>query len=489
MNKNSVVNYNEKINKVNTLVVGVCAVALLVLGIVTSQNMFIVPSIVLFIGAIASIIIMRKKKFEEFIGFITVLCVLFTSLYIILTGKNINRALTVLSVCVVICDSALYMRKWLVLIMGVFLNIGIIIIQLVKPMMALNDFLNSMMCIDLSILILFFLAKWGNELVKSISYEEKRNSEVSNKMQNSMNIVKENTDYLNKGINDCQSNLKALNESSKEVTLTLNEAATGISKQAESINKVNELIITVGNSVSDTYSFSVDMNDISQNTSKIVLANSEKIKNMSNQMNNINDNMIEVANTAKQLHESMDDINKFLLGINEISEQTNLLALNASIEAARAGEYGKGFAVVADEVRKLSEQSSHISDKINEVIIKVKDKTENMLSKVEAGSSATEKGQDIVTDVNENFGKVRSSFENINNYVLKELKLIENLSDIINEINMQSENIATISEEQSASTEEILAHVEEQNVKVQTIYSAVDNLKTSSDNLKNILSE
>jgi methyl-accepting chemotaxis protein len=59
----------------------------------------------------------------------------------------------------------------------------------------------------------------------------------------------------------------------------------------------------------------------------------------------------------KRLEVGMQQIERLIGVVRDVSNKTDLLALNASIEAARAGQAGKGFAVVADEVARLAEKS------------------------------------------------------------------------------------------------------------------------------------
>lgn len=64
-----------------------------------------------------------------------------------------------------------------------------------------------------------------------------------------------------------------------------------------------------------------------------------------------------IGMSMAELFKAIDEIDKMIGVVRDISTKTDLLALNASIEAARAGHAGKGFAIVAHEVARLSEKA------------------------------------------------------------------------------------------------------------------------------------
>jgi methyl-accepting chemotaxis protein len=115
------------------------------------------------------------------------------------------------------------------------------------------------------------------------------------------------------------------------------------------------------------------------------------------EMGGIHSNVGELAQTVLGLKQKIEAITQVVEVIQQIAGQTNLLALNAAIEAARAGDAGRGFAVVAEEVRKLADQTRKQSDGITATIREVNLSidstvrlTEESVTSVTAGQSATE---------------------------------------------------------------------------------------------------
>lgn len=82
----------------------------------------------------------------------------------------------------------------------------------------------------------------------------------------------------------------------------------------------------------------------------------------------INRKLSEISKVSIEYIEETDRIIQY---VNNISKQTKILGINATIEAARAGEHGKGFSVVANEVQKLADSSENFAKEITKILTKL----------------------------------------------------------------------------------------------------------------------
>jgi|GEM_PF-359299 len=158
-----------------------------------------------------------------------------------------------------------------------------------------------------------------------------------------------------------------------------------------------------------------------------------------------------------QAKDKVEDVTQESLKIKEmvsiiesVAEQTNLLALNASIEAARAGEAGRGFAVVADEIRKLAESTTDSVTRIQSVVDSLNASVTSAVSAIERATDSFQKGIDHVNDASR-------SVEASKNEVISILDGLENVGSKI--------------QEQTAATEETAATVAEINENTKTLHT------------------
>lgn len=392
--------------------------------------------------------------------------------------------ITTLSLCLI----TLYFDKWITLGYGIAIFITAAVSELVfKKSNSLA--VSNLVLILFIFILLYFLAKWGSDLVTLSNDKEIKTDQLLKKIKNNVSVISSSTSSLNKDINSCNDNLKATSETSSSIALSVQEATKGVVNQAESVTKITEMINSANIKLNEIMEHSKELANVSMDTSKVVEENHDKINQMDKQMDAIYNSSVESCSTVEQLKSDIDNISSHLASIDAIATQTNLLALNAAIEAARAGESGRGFTVVAEEVRKLAEQSAIAVKEINEVISKVQEKSNNVLEKSHNGNTATKEGQDMVNIVGSSFGKIQLSFKDIDSYIASEVNMLEDAVTILKQIYSEAENIAAVSEEQSSSMEEMLATTEEQTASIEQISSLMEHINNSSVELQGISSK
>ncbi|MTI71725.1 MAG: hypothetical protein FH751_15870 [Firmicutes bacterium] len=388
--------------------------------------------------------------------------------------------------------ASFYFRKDILLMFAGIFNVFLITYFIIAPEYVigshwtLNEFVTRLIYIDSLILGLFFLTKWGNEVIKTATKKTIESEKLLNELKDTMEAIENNTILLNENIISSNESISHTKETSSVVTTSIQEIAQGVEEEAYSISEINKKMLDAKKLIVETQKISNDLLSMSNNANDTFTKGTFEVKNINTQMKIIKDAINSSVETVSELERSMESITKSLKDITMISEQTNLLALNASIEAARAGEAGKGFSVVANEIKELAEQSKTTANNVTNLINKINNQSKEAIEIVNKGNDAVFTGGNIVKNITSSYDDIQTTFNNIKDNINSEVKMMDTVTETFVNVQETIENIASITEEHSATTEQMLSSIEEQDERIIRLHDDMKNIKHISKELKDI---
>ena len=250
-------------------------------------------------------------------------------------------------------------------------------------------------------------------------------------------------DSINYAIEELRSLVKAINETSVQVSSAAQESqATAIhlaeasDHQASQITAASAAINQMAVSIVEVSKNANESAEVAQRSLEIAHNGAQTVRDTIHGMDSLREQIQETSKRIKRLGESSQEIGDIVELIEDIADQTNILALNAAIQAAMAGDAGRGFAVVADEVQRLAERSSNATKQIEALVKTIQSDTNEAVASMEQSTSNVVQGAKLA----EKAGESLEEIETVSSVIA------ERVSDISNAARQQTEAATSISE-------------------------------------------
>ncbi|MBU8881267.1 methyl-accepting chemotaxis protein [Bacillus sp. FJAT-29790] len=382
-------------------------------------------------------------------------------------------------------ESATKIQFYILLISLISVAIVIAIIyfaaaKITKPILVMKEAVNQVANGDLSVSANVNTKDELGELGRDF------NTMVDN-MKSAMLIVNESVSNVKESAESLGAVSEETNASSEEIAAAINEIAKGASQAAAESETANQLSNQLSDKINEINKHTAEMTNLAERADGINRSGISQIGHLKGSFETSKNFLGSMEEVIFDLENKIQQIEKVMTSITEISSQTNLLALNASIEAARAGEHGKGFAVVAEEVRKLAEQSVKATDEVKQTILAIQGGASLAVDSMNKTKENFNLQSEVVNDTEVNFHTISDLVENMKESILFIHSEMDRVSESKEELTSGIHIMAAMAEQSAASCEEVSASTDEQVHALQTVAESAEQLTELSNELKEVV--